>query len=371
VLLERIRVVEAGSISLQPCSPVNVALDLGMLLRRTAAIACLIGLGGCYSPPDRPPEVPIGALELTSLVLQAVDAGTGAALGDTTMTVRYLVRTPIVFDASAVDRVPSVEPYRIELPVAEDSLVVELRLEADSYHRLDTVFSVARGSEAGPLTVRMSPRLDRVGAEAEVPSPEPQAVAPASPDRSAMNQGDRAFQRGLWLEATEAYQRMPPPRGEMSDYGRAYLAAKIRQGVAHLNREEYARALEVFEEAVDMDAPTPDAFLRLAQAQCAVGRSAEGRGTLAQVERMRASLGPLEQSTVSALIAYQTGVCTHLEFQRAETTRERVRAGAQASQELNAFIEGARAMSPVPAEVYNAVQDAERRVLEIRRAMGG
>jgi hypothetical protein len=354
---------------MQPCSSTELALDLNMLLRRTAAIAGLIGLGGCYAPSDGPPEVPIGGLESTSLVLQAVDAGTGAALADSTMVVRYLVRTPIVFDASAVDQVPSVEPYRVELPVAEDSLVVEVRLEAASYHRLDTVFSVARGSEAGPLTLRLAPRLDRVGGEPVAPEPAPTVVA-TGPDRSAMNEGDQAFRRGSWLEATEAYQRMPAPRNELSEYGRAYLAAKVRHGVAHLNRNEYARALEIFEEAVDMSAPTPDAFLRLAQAQCAVGRSAEGRGTLAQVERMRASLGPLQQSTVSALIAYQTGVCTHVEFERAETTRERVRAGAQASQELNAFIEGARAMSPVPAEVYNAVQDAERRVLEIRRAMG-
>jgi len=86
---------------------------------------------------------------------------------------------------------------------------------------------------------------------------------------------------------------------------------------------------------------------------------------------MRSRLTPMEQSSVSAMMAYQSGVCSHGEFERAETTRDRVRSGAQATQELNAFVEGARAMSPVPPEVYNAVQDAERRVEEIRRAMGG
>ena len=340
--------------------------------RRRAAIASLLVVAACYTPPDGPPETRVGALEPTSLVLQAVDAGTGAALSDSSMTVRYLVRTPIVFDAAAVDRVSSIEPYRIEHPVGEDSLVVEVRLEADSYHRIDTVFFVARGTQAGPLTVRLSPRLDRIGSVAEDPADvEAEEARPRGPDRSAMIAGDRAFQARSWLEATEAYQRMPPPQDEMSPYGRDYLAARLRQGVAHMNRSEFARALEIFEEAVDMASPTPTAYLRLAQAQCAVGRSVEGRGTLAQVERMRSGLGPVEQSTVSALIAYQTGVCTHGEFERAETTRDRVRSGTQATQELNAFIEGARAMSPVPREVIEAVEDAERRVLEIRRAMGG
>jgi hypothetical protein len=316
----------------------------------------------------------VAGLEPTSLVLQAVDAGTGDALSDEQMTVRYLVRRPIVFDASAVDRVPSVEPYRIEHAVGEDELVVEVRVEAESYHHLDTAFTVARGADAGPLTMRLSRRLDLVAAQPEPDPPpvtRPNPSVPSGPDRSAMNAGNRAFARSAWLEATEAFQRMPAPRDEMDEYGRDYLEAKIRQGVAHINRSEFVRALEIFEETADMESPPPNAFLRLAQAQCAVGRTAEGRGTLAQVGRMRSRLSAVEQSRVSALIAYRNGVCTHGEFERAETTRDRVRSGAQATQELNAFIEGARAMSPVPPEVYNAVQDAERRVVEIRRAIGG
>jgi hypothetical protein len=344
-----------------------------MLARRLCLPLVLAALTGCYTPPDGPPEVRVAGLAPTSLVLQAVDAGTGAALADEEMTVRYLVRRPIIFDASAVDRVSSVEPYRIEQAVGEPELVVEVRVEAESYHHLDTAFAVARGTEAGPLTMRLSRRLDRVASEPEsappvVTRPDP---TPSGPDRSAMNAGDRAFNRGAWLEATEAYQRMPAPRDEMDGYGRDYLEAKLRQGDAHINRSEFARALEIFEETVDMASPPPDAFLRLAQAQCAVGRTAEGRGTLAQVGRMRSRLSAVEQSRVSALIAYRTGVCSHQEFERAETTRDRVRSGAQATQELNAFVEGARAMSPVPPDVYNAVQDAERRVAEIRRAMGG
>jgi hypothetical protein len=356
-----------------------------MASRRLTALAALAPLGalaGCFTPPDGPPEVRVAGLEPTSLVLQAVDAGTGSALADAEMTVRYLVRAPIIVDASAVERVASVEPYRIDMPVGEENLVVEVRLEADSYHRLDTVFSVPRGSSAGPLTMRLSPRLDRVAGGTQpgvgrtqpagtTTSPTTTTAAGSGPDRAPMNAGDRAFNQESWLAATEAYQGMPAPDDEMSPYGRAYLDAKVRQGIAHINRSEYGRALEIFEEVADMREPTPEAYLRLAQTQCAVGRTEEGLGTLSQVGRLRSQLQPVEQSHVSAMMAYQRGVCSHQDFERAETTRDRVRAGAQATQELNAFIEGARAMSPVPPDVYNAVQDAERRVAEIRRAMGG
>ncbi len=333
-------------------------------------------MGGCYAPPDVPPATRVAALEPTSLTFQAVDAGTGSALEDDEMTVRYLVRAPIVFDASSVDRVPSIEPYEIEHAVGDPELVLEVRVEADSYHRLDTVLSVPRGTSAGPLTVRLSRRLDRVAAQPTQPQPTPPPAGPAAgsttnADMRALSEGNRAFNREAWLEAAEAYQRMSPPSDDMSEYGRQYLDAKIRQGVAHVNRSEFGRALEVFEEAVSLQSPGPAAYLRLAQTQCAVGRTEEGRGSLAQLARARSRMEPVQQSFVSAMIAYSRGVCSNYEFERAQTTRDRVRSGAQATQELNAFVEGARAMSPVPPEVFNAVQDAERRVLEIRRAMGG
>lgn len=335
----------------------------------------MVALGACYTPPEPPPEARTAALETTGVVIQAVDAGTGSALQDDQMTVRYLVREPIVFDVTSVDRVPAIEPYEISHEVGDPELVLEVRLEADSYHRLDTVLSVPRGASAGPLTMRMSRRLDRPDEEPAV-EPEPDEAEPTAPTpteigRAAMSEGDRAFDREAWFEATEAYQRMPAPADEMSGYGRNYLAAKLRQGVAHINRSEFARALEIFEEVADMEQPGPRAHLRLAQAQCAVGRTEEGRGTLAQVERASNRLDAVQRSTVSAMIAYQRGVCSHGEFERAETTRERVRSGAQAIQELNAFVEGARAMSPVPPEVVEAVYDAEQRVAEIRRGAGG
>ncbi len=313
-------------------------------------------------------------METTQLVFQAVDAGTGSLLRDAEMTVRYLVREPIVFDVASVDRVSTDEPYQIRHEVAEPDLVLEVRLEADSYHRLDTVLTVSRGSSAGPLTMRMSPRLDRVADGPAQPDPEPvqpPVATGADAGRVAMREGDRAFNRQAWLEASEAYQRMPSPSDDMSEYGRDYLQAKPRQGVAHINRSDFGRALEIFEEVTSMQQPGPQAHLRLAQTQCAVGRVEEGRGTLALLDRAKNRLGAVEQSTVAAMIAYQRGVCSHGEFDRAQTTRERVRTGAQAIQQLNAFVEGARRMSPVPPEIVTAVEDAEQRVEDIRRRAGG
>jgi hypothetical protein len=334
-------------------------------------------LGACYTPPEAPVQARTGAHEPSEVVFQAVDAGTGAALEDPEMTVRYLVRAPITFDATAVERVPSVEPYRISHDVAEPNLVLEVRLEAASYHGLDTVLSVSKGGSAGPLTMRLSRRLDLV-VQGSGPEPEPEPVrpppdantAPDGEDRAALQQGNAAFQNGDWLAATEAYQRMPAPVDEASAYGGAFLEGRTRQGIAHINRSEYARALEVLEEAADLDSPPPNTFLRLAEAQCAVGRTEEGRGTLAQLARARSRMTPAVQNVVTAMIEYRRGVCTHGEFERAETTRERVRAGAAAMQELQGFVLGAEQMSPRPAEIDRAVDDAQRRIELIRRTVG-
>ena len=148
----------------------------------------MILMVACSGEADSPADVPLGDPEASEIVLQAVDAGTGAALSDDRMTVRYLVRSPITLDASAKERVLSAEPYRIEHLVAEDQMVVELRLEASSYHRLDTVLSVVRGSSAGPFTIRMVRRLDR-GVRRRPPPTTARPVnrpAPASAEASAV-----------------------------------------------------------------------------------------------------------------------------------------------------------------------------------------
>ena len=338
---------------------------------------CLLILGACYVPPEAPPEDRQGTHETSEVVFQAVDAGTGGVLSDAEMVVRYLVRRPITFDDAGVELVPSTEPYRIAHDIADPELVLEVRLEAASYHRLDTVLTVPRGGSAGPLTMRLSRRLDLVTQDPEpepepvVTPPRPTNTAPDGEDRTALDAGNGAFNRGDWLAAAEAYQRMTLPVSQTSAYGRAFGEAKTRQGIAHINRSEFTRALEVLEEAAALDSPSPNTFLRLAEAQCAVGRTEEGRGTLAGLARARSRMTPQVQNVVTALIEYRRGVCTHGEFDRAETTRERVRAGAAAMQELEGFIQGAEQMAPRPAEVDAAIEDARRRIEAIRRGVGG
>ena len=118
--------------------------------REVPILLSLALLGGCSGGADPSTDTPARDPEPSEVVLQAVDAGTGAALTDGQLTVRYLVRSPITLDASAVDQVSSSEPYRIAHAVAEDSLVVELRLEARSYHRLDTVSPWRAEPRPGP-----------------------------------------------------------------------------------------------------------------------------------------------------------------------------------------------------------------------------
>lgn len=316
----------------------------------------------------------------SAVMVQAVDAGTGSALSDDEMTVRYLVRSPVTLDETAVDEVPSNEPYEIRHLIQEDELVVEVRLEADSYFRLDTVLSVQRGGTAGPLTMRMSRRLDLVASDE--PEPEPEPTRPSGggrggslpstntgPDRRPLEAGNQAFNRGSWLEATEAYERMPLPDDPDSPYGQAYQLALVRRGVAHMNRAEYGAALEVLESAANYGTPGFQTFLRLAGAQCAVGRTEEGRGTLAQLERTLNRRSRNDQLLVGALIQYERGLCSHGEFDRSQTTRERVRTGSQAITELQGFIDFGERIEPIPSVVQTAIDDARNRIETIRRNM--
>ncbi|MDH3206394.1 MAG: hypothetical protein OEO79_07270 [Gemmatimonadota bacterium] len=324
--------------------------------------------------------------ELSSVVFQAVDAGTGSALSDDELTVRYLVRAPVTLDETSVQRVPSIEPYEIRHVIQVDALVLEVRLEADSYFRLDTVLSVPRGATAGPLTMRMSRRLNLVASEVSPPDPEPEPelggrpagggrgslpTTGATTDRRALLAGNQAFQRGSWLEATEAYARMPLPDDPASDYGREYSDALVRRGVAHMNRAEYGAALEVLEAAAGYGSPGFQTYLRLSGAQCAVGRTEEGRGTLAQLERGLNRRSQNDQLLIGALIRYERGLCSHAEFDRSQTTRERVRTGSRAITELQGFIDFGDRIEPVPPQVQPAIEDARNRIELIRRRMAG
>jgi hypothetical protein len=345
----------------------------------------------CSVPPEASREVARGPAEPTRVVFQAVDAGTGSALRDPELTVRYLVRSPITLDVAEVERVPTLEPYAIEHEVTEDALVVEVRLEAASYHRLDTALSVPKGGAVGPLTLRMSRKLGQL-AESERPPP---VTAPSTPPAGtagstpagtggvavsrpvpapevvAMQAGDRAFQRGDWLAAIQAYARLPAPENEASRYGRQYQQALVRRGVAHINRGEFGSALEVLEDAARFDSPGYDTHLRLSQAQCAVGSSAEGRGTLAVLGRGLGRMPAGDRPLVSALIQYQRGVCSHGDFDRAQTTRDRVRMGAAAIGELQDFIAEAERISSAPRQLEAAVADARRRIDLVRGQVAG
>jgi hypothetical protein len=74
---------------------------------------------------------------------------------------------------------------------------------------------------------------------------------------------------------------------------------------------------------------------------------------------------------VGALINYERGLCSQGEFDRAQTTRERVRTGSAAIQELQAFIDFGERIEPVPDVVQSAIGDARGRIEDIRRRMAG
>ena len=355
--------------------------------REVPILLSLALLGGCSGEADPSADAPARDPEPSEVVLQAVDAGTGAALTDGQLTVRYLVRAPITLDASAVDEVSSSEPYRIAHAVAEDSLVVELRLEARSYHRLDTVLTVARGASAGPFTVRMARRLDRVagtggarpaagGGRANTPPPAgAQPSRPADPDagidRAALRAGNEAFQAQDWVTATRAYLNMVEPPRRVGSYASAYQQALVRLGVSHINLGEWAGALNALEEAVSFDSPGFNAYLTLGQAQCAVGRTDDGRQSLDQIEGMASTIPANERPIVLALAAYQRAVCSQGEFERAEGALARVQAGATTIQAYEAFIEQGEALNPVPARLQQALGNARRRIGEVRNRMRG
>ncbi|GMV07680.1 MAG: hypothetical protein AMXMBFR53_39550 [Gemmatimonadota bacterium] len=348
-----------------------------------APIALLSALlaAACAGEPEPPVRVAQGPAEGSRIVFQAVDAGTGAALADAGMTVRYLVRSPITLDASSVEEVSSTEAYGIAHDVAEDSLVVEVRLEASAYHRLDTVLAVARGDEAGPFTLRMTRRLERAtgggrpAAGGTPASAEPRPAAPAEAeatpgwDRSALEAGNRAFAAGNWLQAIQAYQRMQLPAGAPDAVVRAYQQGLVRKGVSHMNVNEFAGALDALEEAAGLPTPSGAAALRLAQAQCAVGRVDEGRRTVAGVERAASRFDAQERAAALATTQYVSALCGLGDLDKASTAIERVRVGSRLVEDLQGFLDRAAAVSPRTEFLDAAVADAQRRIEAIRERM--
>lgn len=314
------------------------------------------------------------------IVLQAVDAGTGAALADDEITVRHLVRYPITLDATAVETVPSTEPYPIEHAVARDSLVVEVRLEAPSYHRLDTVLAVPRGSSAGPVTLRMARKLSRPDRQAAGPArPPPTETSPptdtgdpdAGVDRGPLRAGNEAFREGDWAAATNAYLAMSPPTRPSGTYARDYVQARVRQGIAHQRLGEWGGALDALEEAVTFDDPGYRAYLLLARARCTVGRVEEGFRTLEAIDRIAPTLPAEERAPAHALAGFQEANCAYQEFARAREPTELLRTGAPAIQAYEAFLRQGESITPTPPDVAEAMEEARTRIEEIRERMRG
>lgn len=340
-------------------------------------------LGACSADAGSPPleSPPAGPPEPSEIVLQAVDAGTGAALADDDLTVRHLVRFPITLDESAVEEVPASEPYHIQHSVAWDSLVVEVRLEAPSYHRLDTVLMVARGETTSPITLRLTRRLEGMAAgglsqgsgapaagrpsSASASSPDPDAGM----DRTALRAGDQAYAGGNWLAAIRAYRNMPPPPRSTGTYAREYARGLVRMGESHMRLGELAGALDALETASASPEAGYQAFLLLGQAQCTVGRFDDGRASVRQIERMAPDIPASEWGTARALAAYQRAHCTYQQFQRVEAALDILRVGGEAIDEYEEFLEEGEALSPVPPVVSAALETARNHIEEIRERM--
>ena len=340
-------------------------------------------LGACSGETGGPlTQAPTGPAEPSEIILQAVDAGTGAALADDEVTVRHLVRFPITLDESAVEAVSSSQPYRIQHAVAWDNLVVEVRLEAPSYHRIDTVLNVARGESVGPVTLRMTRRLSGAGRAESRPASggsRPTATAnqptPAAPDpdagidRSALHTGDRAFEGGQWAAATNAYLSMPAPSRQTGTYAREYAHGMVRLGASHINLGELAGALDALETAVTFEDAGYTAYLLLGQAQCTVGRFDAGRESLSQIDRLAPTIPADEWGAARALSGFQRAHCTYQEFQRVDAALDILRVGGAAIREYEEFIRQGEALSPLPAPVSQALEEARTRVEEIRALM--
>jgi tetratricopeptide (TPR) repeat protein len=313
---------------------------------------------------------------MTELTVEAVDRSTGSALVDDSFTLRYLARSPITLDATAVEEVPSSEGYHIGQTIAEDSLVLELRLEAPSYDRLDTVLAVAWGSSLGTVRVPLTPRTDRVAAERptsgqtspSTPAGRPGGAPAASVvDRGPLEAGDRAFETGDWAGAVRAYGRMPTPTDREADYAFDYELALVRQGISYINLGQWQEAHDVLQEAVAFDFREYTAFFYLGQVQCVLGQYEAGRQSLNHIpDWLTLSISEAQRPIVLTLIDYQLAMCTYGEARQARTQSELQRLRDQALQEFQRFLDRAEALAPMPPEVQAAVTDARQRMAEMR-----
>lgn len=302
---------------------------------------------------------------------------------DPTVTVRHLARSPITLDAAGVEEVPSTEPYRLAYDVAEDSLILEIRLEAPSYFTLDTVLGVPRGSTGGPYRLGMVPRegwpprgggsVAGGGGRGGAPGSGGGGPAPAggsgggAEDRSPLISGDRAFEQGDWGGAVAAYRRMPPPRDRGGEYAREYQRALVRLGIAQINLGDWQGARASLQSAVDFDFREYTAFFYLGQVQCTLGEFDAGRQALHHIPQwLTLHISEGQRPVVLALVEFQLGACSYAEASRARTGAELQRARERAVAELQSFLEKARAFPAPPPEIQAAAAQAQRMLAELR-----
>jgi tetratricopeptide (TPR) repeat protein len=340
-------------------------------------LCCLALLGGCSRDGDSSGQPPLHDPAMTELTVEAVDGSTGSSLVDDSFTLRYLAREPTTLDATAVEEVPSSGSYHIGHSIGVDSLVLELRLEAPSYERLDTVLAVAWGSSLGTVRVPLTPRADRVATEGRAggrpstptPSgPPPSGATPASGvDRRPLEAGDRAFENGDWAGAVRAYDRMPAPSDREADYAFDYELALVRKGISQINLGQWQAAHDVLQEAVSFDFREYTAFFYLGQVQCVLGQYEAGRQSLNHIpDWLTLSISEAQRPIVLTLIEYQLAMCTYGEARQARTQADLQRLRGQALEEFQRFVDRAESLAPMPPEVQAAVSDARQRMAEMR-----
>ncbi len=347
----------------------------------TNLLVVLLLACGCADgdrPPDRGPLHDPATSEVT---VEAVDASTGSVLLDESFTLRYLARAPITLDATAVEVVPSSQAYRIGHDITEDSLVLELRLEAPSYERLDTVLAVAWGASAGTILLPLTPRPERVasgGGGENTPStpsnrpptdpPPGESGTPSGPiDRTPLEAGDAAFASADWAGAARAYSRMSTPTDRGDDYALDYELALVRQGISYINLGQWQQAAVVLEEAVDFDFREYTAYFYLGQVQCVLGRYDAGRQSLNYIpDWLTLSISEAQRPIVLTLVDYQLAMCTYNQAQQARTQSDLRSLRDRALVEFQTFVNGAEALVPIPPEVQRALADARQRMAEIR-----
>jgi hypothetical protein len=159
------------------------ALGQGASLLLLAALAgCGGDSGGGETQEGAPLEPPTG------ISLTVVDSSTGGALLVGSMRVAHDVILPLgTGNGQETQEVPSERPYAIVHHIAKDSLVVEVRAEAEGYAPTSGRFSAPKGQQ---VEARIA--LQPTGAAPARPSDPPVEVGPVAIERPTPGSGTRS-----------------------------------------------------------------------------------------------------------------------------------------------------------------------------------